>query len=40
VKDAGKLLAYPARHPEKFHLVLFGAYGRGALHRDPSKQQA
>src|SRR3954467_5670098 len=33
-------IAYAARHPEKVsHLVLFGAYGRGSLRRDPSEQE-
>jgi pimeloyl-ACP methyl ester carboxylesterase/DNA-binding CsgD family transcriptional regulator len=33
-------IAYAARHPEKVsHLVLFGAYGRGSLRREPSEQE-
>jgi len=33
-------IAYAARHPEKVsHLVLFGAYARGALCRDITQQQ-
>jgi pimeloyl-ACP methyl ester carboxylesterase len=32
-------IAYAARHPDKVsHLVLFGAYGRGVLRRDPTPQ--
>ena len=33
-------IAYAARHPEKVsHLILFGAYGKGALRRDITQQQ-
>jgi pimeloyl-ACP methyl ester carboxylesterase/DNA-binding CsgD family transcriptional regulator len=33
-------IAYAARHPEKVsHLVLFGAYAKGALRRDVTEQQ-
>lgn len=33
-------IAYAARHPERVsHLVLCGAFARGALRRDPSPQQ-
>lgn len=33
-------IAYAARHPEKVsHLVLFGAYAKGALRRDITEQQ-
>jgi class 3 adenylate cyclase len=32
-------IAYAVRHPERVsHLILYGSYARGMLHRDPSKQ--
>lgn len=36
----GGAIAYAARHPDRVsHLVLVGAYGKGALRRDPTAQQ-
>lgn len=33
-------ISYAARHPEKVsHLILFGAYGRGALRRDTTEER-